>query len=254
MLDATARLEQEEGVMTTRVIHPGAALVLLLLLATTLLAPACVLKIGKSGSDGSGGSDDTTATGGLGGEPGTSTGGDGETWVSEKDIDDANALFAAHPEEVALGSLKASYTALALSSLVFDGTTDPNDVATVEVLVEQYTATAIEEAENWIAALDTSTLQEAFDLVYSYPLQCIYEPYECSPKLLNCPWLGEDHLCYLSERGLGKCSFCPFPFPAPVRSWCIHSCFRIGDGSFVGNAVYITLVGGVRLGPICVPK
>jgi hypothetical protein len=238
--------------MTRRVSHPIAA-VALLLLATTLLVPACVLRIGTSGTDGAGGTDETSASAGSGGEAGTGTGGAGETEVNQEDIDDANALFAAHPEEVALGSLRASYTALALSNLVFDGTTDPDDVETVEALVQQYAATAIEEAENWIAALDASTLQQAFDVVYSYPLQCIYEPYECSPKLINCPWLGEDHLCYLSECGIGKCSFCPLPFPAAVRSWCIHSCFRIGDGSFVGNAVYIILVGGVRLGPICVP-
>lgn len=97
-------------------------------------------------------------------------------------------------------------------------------------------------------------LQEAIDLGYAYPVECIYEPYSCSSKLLNCPWLGEDHICYLSECGIGKCSFCPLPFPIAVRSWCIHNCFRIGDGSHVGSAVFITLVGGARLGPICVPK
>lgn len=236
--------------MKRKLVHSVVAVVTLLL-TWALVAPGCVLRIGT------GGPEDTGDVGGGavgGGAAGTGATGGGDTGISQKDIDDGNALLAAHPEEVALGTLKASYTTLALSNLVFDGTTDPNDVAAVEALVEQYTPIAIEEAESWMAALDASTLQQAIELVYSYPLQCVYEPYLCSPKLVNCPWLGEDHICYLSECGIGTCSFCPFSFPAPVRSWCIHSCFRMGDGSFVGNAVYITLVGGVRLGPICVPK
>ena len=228
-----------------------------LVLVGFVAIPGCKIKLCKG--DGCGSGPDVGGWGGGGASAGTAgSGGGGSVGVGgaalDQEIQEANALYAAHPDEVSRGKARASLTALAVSNLVVANAQDPNDQNEVELLVQQYLPDALSQADQWLAALDPSVMEDPVWKAPTYPLDCIYPPYNCSAQTTICPFLPEGHVCHLADCDLGKCPFCPLPFPLPVRSWCSNACFLIGDGTPVGSAVYITFVGGFTVGPICIPK
>jgi hypothetical protein len=226
--------------------------VLMVCVGSAFVVPSCVLQLGTGGDAGDGGAAGQGGAGNDGG--GSSAGGTGLDTI----MDQANELFAEHPKEVAVGKVRSTYTALALSTSIVDSVQDPNDdsalAAAADAVDAQSIQAAIDQANTWLGNLDPSFFDTPAWTKPTYPVNCIYPPQNCSTQPFICPFLGEGHLCYLSDCDLGTCSYCPFPFPIPVRSWCAYQCFLVGDHTFAGSAIYITLRGGKILGPICIPK
>lgn len=184
---------------------------------------------------------------------GTTNSGSGEpdtTTATPDFLAEDDAFFTNHPQEATIATWTASYAASSLAAKLAGEVPDPESVndATIDALVEQYAPIAVDEAEQWIGSVDPTTLA-----LPQPNISCLYPPYDCSPYEF-CPFFGEAHRCVLSACDIGKCSLCPIDIPGMViRAWCSYPCYSLGDGKPVGSVLVLTLTGGKKIGPICVP-